>query len=157
MIFTLAPQKIKMEIFVMPAWIAGVHQIRRMRRETSMSTWVPSLHAGTTQSRSRTKTTQEPPSYSRRSMRRTQSWKSEFRNSNFQILLCVLGACAVIVLSYLGLRQPRLNVTPLAAKIQDDAVGIGERILSDAAAVHIFFRDVSENSAGDVFRRGLGE
>src|SRR5215831_15830957 len=128
-----------------------------MHPGTSVSAWIQVLRAGMTQSRSRTKTTQGPPSYSRRIIRRTQSWKSEFRNSNFQILLCVLGACAVIVLSYLGLRQPRLNVTPLAAKIQDDAVGIGERILSDAAAVHIFFRDVSENSAGDVFRRGLGE
>jgi hypothetical protein len=31
----------------MPAWIAGI-QIRRMRPETSMSTWVPAIHAGTT-------------------------------------------------------------------------------------------------------------
>jgi hypothetical protein len=33
--------------FVMPAWIAGI-QVCRMRPETSMSTWVPALHAGTT-------------------------------------------------------------------------------------------------------------
>jgi hypothetical protein len=40
----------KMQIIVMPAWIAGI-QVRRMRLETSMSTWVPALHAGTTQRR----------------------------------------------------------------------------------------------------------
>src|SRR5229473_2789354 len=34
---------------VMPAWTAGI-QVRRMRPETSMSTWVPALHAGTTKS-----------------------------------------------------------------------------------------------------------
>ena len=38
-----------MEI-VMPAWIAGI-QIRTMRPETSMSAWIPALHAGMTQSR----------------------------------------------------------------------------------------------------------
>jgi hypothetical protein len=32
---------------VMPAWIAGI-QARRMRPGTSMSTWVPAVHAGTT-------------------------------------------------------------------------------------------------------------
>jgi hypothetical protein len=32
---------------VMPAWIAGI-QTRGMRPETSMSTWVPAVHAGTT-------------------------------------------------------------------------------------------------------------
>ena len=32
---------------VMPAWIAGI-QARRMRPDTSMSTWVPAVHAGTT-------------------------------------------------------------------------------------------------------------
>ena|ERR1700730_8347378 len=35
--------------FVMPAGIAGI-QVCRMRPETSMSTWVPALHAGTTKS-----------------------------------------------------------------------------------------------------------
>jgi hypothetical protein len=35
--------------FVMPAWIAGIHQVRRMRPETSMSTWIPALHAGMTE------------------------------------------------------------------------------------------------------------
>src|SRR5262245_10659351 len=33
----------------MPAWIAGI-QARRMRSDTSMSTWVPAVHAGTTSS-----------------------------------------------------------------------------------------------------------
>jgi hypothetical protein len=40
----------KMESFVMPAWIAGI-QVRRMRPETSMSAWIPALHAGMTESR----------------------------------------------------------------------------------------------------------
>jgi hypothetical protein len=31
----------------MPAWIAGI-QVRRMRPETSMSTWIPALLAGKT-------------------------------------------------------------------------------------------------------------
>jgi hypothetical protein len=39
----------------MPAWMAGI-QMRRMRPETSMSAWIPALHAGTTESRSRPKT-----------------------------------------------------------------------------------------------------
>jgi hypothetical protein len=39
----------KMQISVMPAWIAGI-QVRRMHPETSMSTWIPALHAGMTQS-----------------------------------------------------------------------------------------------------------
>jgi len=33
-----------MEI-VMPAWMAGI-QFYRMRPETSMSAWIPALHAG---------------------------------------------------------------------------------------------------------------
>src|SRR5262245_14785442 len=33
----------------MPVWIAGI-QARRMRPDTSMSTWVPAVHAGTTSS-----------------------------------------------------------------------------------------------------------
>jgi hypothetical protein len=40
----------KMEIAVMPAWITGIHQVRRMRPETSMSAWIPALHAGMTES-----------------------------------------------------------------------------------------------------------
>jgi hypothetical protein len=31
----------------MPAWMAGI-QVRGMRPDTSMSTWVPAIHAGTT-------------------------------------------------------------------------------------------------------------
>jgi hypothetical protein len=34
---------------VMPAWIAGI-QVCRMRPETSMSAWIPALHAGMTKS-----------------------------------------------------------------------------------------------------------
>jgi hypothetical protein len=49
-----------MQIFVMRAWIAGT-QIRRIRPETSMSIWIPALHAGMTESRSRTKTDRGPP------------------------------------------------------------------------------------------------
>jgi hypothetical protein len=33
----------------MPAWIAGIHT-RTMRPETSLSTWVPAVHARTTDS-----------------------------------------------------------------------------------------------------------
>jgi hypothetical protein len=32
---------------VIPAWMAGI-QIRRMRPETSILTWIPALHAGMT-------------------------------------------------------------------------------------------------------------
>jgi hypothetical protein len=39
----------KMQIIVMPAWIAGI-QIARMPPETSMSVWIPALHAGMTES-----------------------------------------------------------------------------------------------------------
>jgi hypothetical protein len=41
----------KIESFVMPAWIAGI-QVCRMRPETSMSAWIPALHAGMTESKS---------------------------------------------------------------------------------------------------------
>jgi|GEM_PF-2122741 len=44
----------------MPAGMAGI-QVRRMRPETSMSAWIPALHAGMTESRSRTKTDRGPP------------------------------------------------------------------------------------------------
>jgi hypothetical protein len=37
----------KIEIVVMPAWLAGI-QIRKHASETSMLAWVPALHAGTT-------------------------------------------------------------------------------------------------------------
>jgi hypothetical protein len=39
----------KMESFVMPAWMAGIHQVLRIRPETSMSPWIPALHAGMTE------------------------------------------------------------------------------------------------------------
>jgi hypothetical protein len=44
----------------MPAWMAGI-QVLRMRADTSMSDWIPALHAGMTESRSRTKTDRGPP------------------------------------------------------------------------------------------------
>ena len=53
-------QNMKIESFVMPAWIAGI-QVCRMRPETSMSAWIPALHAGMTESRSPTKTDRGPP------------------------------------------------------------------------------------------------
>jgi hypothetical protein len=37
----------KIQIFVMPGWIAGI-QLARMLPETSMLTWIPALHAGMT-------------------------------------------------------------------------------------------------------------
>ena len=40
---TLVSRTMKMQISVMPAWIAI--QVRRMRPETSMSAWIPALHA----------------------------------------------------------------------------------------------------------------
>jgi hypothetical protein len=46
----------------MPAWMAGI-QVCRMRPETSMSAWIPALHAGMTESRSRTKTDRDPPPF----------------------------------------------------------------------------------------------
>ena len=42
-------QNIKMQIFVIPAWIAGI-QVCRMLQRQSMSAWIPALHAGMTQS-----------------------------------------------------------------------------------------------------------
>jgi hypothetical protein len=43
-------------------------------------------------------------------------------------------------------------LAPLVGKIQDDTVGIGERILANATAVHIFFCYVPEDPTGNVFR-----
>src|SRR5919109_3127721 len=40
-------------------------------------------------------------------------------------------------------------------KIQYDAVGIGERILTNSAALHIFFCYMPKNTAANVFRRSL--
>jgi hypothetical protein len=50
----------KMESFVMPAWMAGI-QVRGMRPETSLSAWIPALHAGMTESKTRIKTDLGPP------------------------------------------------------------------------------------------------
>ena len=44
----------------MPAWIAGI-QVRRMRPETSMSTWIPALRAGMTNRGVLLKVTEAPP------------------------------------------------------------------------------------------------
>jgi hypothetical protein len=49
----------KMKDLVMPAWMAGI-QVRRMRSETSMSAWIPALHAGMTRSRVLLKLTETP-------------------------------------------------------------------------------------------------
>jgi hypothetical protein len=58
----------EMESFVMPAWMAGIHQVRRMRPETSMSPWIPALHAGMTELRVVLRLTQPlQPLYFRRS------------------------------------------------------------------------------------------
>jgi hypothetical protein len=46
----------------MPAWMAGI-QVCRMRPETSMSAWIPALHAGMTETSSRTKTDRGPPPF----------------------------------------------------------------------------------------------
>ena len=46
----------------MPAWMAGI-QVCRMRPETSMSAWIPALHAGMTETRSRTKNDRGPPPF----------------------------------------------------------------------------------------------
>ncbi|HEY6364185.1 MAG TPA: hypothetical protein VI585_05270 [Candidatus Binatia bacterium] len=42
-------QNMKVQITVMPAWMAGIHQVRRMRPKTSMSPGFQALHAGMTQ------------------------------------------------------------------------------------------------------------
>jgi hypothetical protein len=54
--------RMKIQIFVMPAWMAGI-QFARMLPETSMSAWIPALHAGMTESRSCTKTDRGPPPF----------------------------------------------------------------------------------------------
>ena len=42
-----SPTENENEDFVMPAWIAGI-QVRKDAPETSMSIWIPALHAGMT-------------------------------------------------------------------------------------------------------------
>jgi hypothetical protein len=57
---TLAHRTMKMESIVMPTWITDI-QVRRMRPETSMSDWIPAVHAGMTESKTRIKTDRGPP------------------------------------------------------------------------------------------------
>jgi hypothetical protein len=38
----------KMQIIVMPAWIAGIQVRKDASRKTSMLAWIPALHAGMT-------------------------------------------------------------------------------------------------------------
>jgi hypothetical protein len=45
---------------VMPAWIAGI-QVRKDAPETSVSIWIPALHAGMTQSRELASSAEAPP------------------------------------------------------------------------------------------------
>ena len=49
-----------MQMPVMLAWIAGI-EVRRMPPETSISAWIPALHAGMTMRRVRS--TIEPPEW----------------------------------------------------------------------------------------------
>ena len=44
-------QSMKMESFVMPAWMAGIQVPKDVSRKTSMLIWIPALHAGMTPSR----------------------------------------------------------------------------------------------------------
>ena len=41
----------KMEITVLPAWMAGIQARKDGSGKTSMLAWIPALHAGMTQSR----------------------------------------------------------------------------------------------------------
>jgi hypothetical protein len=41
----------KVQIVVMPAWIAGIQVRKNASSETSMLAWIPPLHAGMTQLR----------------------------------------------------------------------------------------------------------
>jgi hypothetical protein len=43
--------KLKMQIIVMPAWMAGIQVRMDASGKTSMLTWIPAVHAGMTQSR----------------------------------------------------------------------------------------------------------
>ena len=52
----------KMESFVMPAWMAGI-QVCRMRPVDIHVGLIPVVHSGMTESRSRTKTDRDPPPF----------------------------------------------------------------------------------------------
>jgi len=43
--------KLKMQIIVMPAWMADIQVRMDASGKTSMLTWIPAVHAGMTQSR----------------------------------------------------------------------------------------------------------
>jgi hypothetical protein len=43
-------QRMKSEDLVMPAWIAGTHQVRKDASGDIRVDWIPALHAGMTQS-----------------------------------------------------------------------------------------------------------
>jgi hypothetical protein len=78
----------EMQISVMPAWIAGI-RVNRMRPETSMSIWIPALHAGMMQSRDSAQTDIDRPYF----QKSTRSWensisKFEFQNYSYLCALC---------------------------------------------------------------------
>jgi hypothetical protein len=43
-----SPTEHKMQIIVMPAWIAGIQVRKDVSGKTSMSIWIPAFHAGMT-------------------------------------------------------------------------------------------------------------
>jgi hypothetical protein len=89
----------KMEVVVMPAWMAGIHQVCRMRPQTSMSVWIPALHAGMTESRSRTKTDRDPPPFPF-SKERTKATKDSLIFTHFILLNFVLFASFVVKFAF---------------------------------------------------------
>jgi hypothetical protein len=77
-----SPTEHEMRISVRPPWIAGI-QVRRMRPETSMSIWIPALHAGMTQSRGFCLRDIGPSG--RIFKRGHEEYKVDFENSNCEI------------------------------------------------------------------------
>ena len=104
----------------MPAWMAGI-QVCRMRPETSMSAWIPALHAGMTESRSRTKTDRGPPPFLF-SKERTKNTK-EFQGNYYILISCcalrdLRGEMSVPIL----MRRSRAGFyVVVSALFQDDA------------------------------------
>jgi hypothetical protein len=47
---TLAGREMKMQSFVMPAWMAGIQVLQDASGDIHVNLWIPALHAGTTQS-----------------------------------------------------------------------------------------------------------
>jgi hypothetical protein len=114
----------KMESFVMPAWMAGI-QVRRMCPETSMSAWIPALHAGMTESRSRTKTDRDPPPFLF-SKERTKDAK-DWETITFQFLNFVLFATFVVkCLVRFWLRLCRASLFVVNQKVPHDSNSIGQ-------------------------------